>query len=245
MYQAIKKHARHHYNDLIFIVLICFCLIQNAYFSEAEWVKNRFGISPSEIIESWIGTHAAPRFCDLIWWVSVINFSYLIIPVLFLKLNKQKLSSYGLNFKIEKKAFYYFILCFGLMFPATLLFSSQDDFLERYPFYKSPTGTINTNQILWELLYISQFFSLEFFFRGFMVHFLKNKIGIYSILFMTIPYCMIHFGKPYTETLGAIFAGLILGAFSYKSGSIWLGFFLHISVALTMDFAAMYRLGIL
>jgi membrane protease YdiL (CAAX protease family) len=75
-----------------------------------------------------------------------------------------------------------------------------------------------------------------------MVHSLKKQFGIYSIFIMMIPYCMIHFGKPMSETLGAIFAGIILGALSLKSNSIWLGVLLHFSVAIAMDcFALLHR----
>jgi membrane protease YdiL (CAAX protease family) len=60
---------------------------------------------------------------------------------------------------------------------------------------------------------------------------------------MTVPYCMIHFGKPLPETLGAIFAGLFLGTVSLWTRSIWLGTALHISVAVSMDLAALYYKG--
>ena len=48
-----------------------------------------------------------------------------------------------------------------------------------------------------------QFWSLEAFFRGFFIFGLRRRFGYYSVIIMTIPYCMIHFNKPITETLGA------------------------------------------
>jgi membrane protease YdiL (CAAX protease family) len=78
-----------------------------------------------------------------------------------------------------------------------------------------------------------------------MVHGLKKRFGFYSIIIMTIPYCMIHFGKPMPETIAAIFAGLILGTFSMKSNSIWLGIAIHYSVAITMDLSALWQKGLL
>jgi membrane protease YdiL (CAAX protease family) len=76
-----------------------------------------------------------------------------------------------------------------------------------------------------------------------MVHGLKEKFGFYSIFVMMVPYCMIHFQKPMPETIGAILAGIILGALSLKSRSIWLGVAIHYSVAITMDIAALYQKG--
>ena len=53
---------------------------------------------------------------------------------------------------------------------------------------------------------------------------------------------MIHFGKPLPETIGAIIAGIFLGTLALWTRSIWLGFLIHVSVALSMDITAMaYR----
>lgn len=101
--------------------------------------------------------------------------------------------------------------------------------------------TLFPNFWTWEALYFCQFFALEFFFRGFMVHGLKHRFGIYSVLVMMIPYCMIHFGKPLPETLAAILAGLVLGILSLKTHSILLGVAIHYSVGLMMDLAALWH----
>ena len=92
----------------------------------------------------------------------------------------------------------------------------------------------------WELLYALQFVGLELFFRGFLLHSLRRRFAAYAILVMTVPYCMIHFGKPMPETFGAIGAGVVLGFMSLKTRSIWMGAALHIAVAWTMDAAALY-----
>jgi membrane protease YdiL (CAAX protease family) len=94
----------------------------------------------------------------------------------------------------------------------------------------------------WQFFYAIQFVALEFFFRGFLVHALRRQMGAYAVLVMTVPYCMIHFGKPIPETLGAIGAGLVLGFMSLKTRSIWMGAALHIAVAMTMDFAALAQM---
>ncbi|HVJ80534.1 MAG TPA: hypothetical protein VNC50_05645 [Planctomycetia bacterium] len=64
-------------------------------------------------------------------------------------------------------------------------------------------------------------------------------------MMMTLPYCMIHFGKPLLETMASIGAGLILGGLSLKTRSIWLGAALHVYVAWLMDALALYRKGFL
>jgi membrane protease YdiL (CAAX protease family) len=62
---------------------------------------------------------------------------------------------------------------------------------------------------------------------------------------MTVPYCMIHFGKPPAEAFAAIGAGLVLGWLSYRHGNIWMGLLLHCTVAFSMDIMALYNNGLL
>lgn len=78
-----------------------------------------------------------------------------------------------------------------------------------------------------------------------MVHGLKRYIGAYSILVMMIPYCMIHFNKPLPECVGSIFAGIFLGMMSYKTGSVWMGAFTHMAVAISMDVLSLWHRGVI
>jgi len=55
---------------------------------------------------------------------------------------------------------------------------------------------------------------------------------------------MIHFGKPFPETMAAIIAGIVLGTLSLKSRTIWMGVLIHYSVALTMDLSAVWQKGL-
>ena len=55
---------------------------------------------------------------------------------------------------------------------------------------------------------------------------------------MAVPYCMIHYGKPYLEACGAIVAGIALGSLAMRTKSIYSGFLVHVTVALSMDLLA-------
>jgi len=133
------------------------------------------------------------------------------------------------------------------MLPLVYLMSLTAGFAAKYPFLKVYNGDpyLSTTLLVWELVYFLQFFGLEFFFRGFMVHSLKPSLGFYSIFAMTVPYTMIHFQKPMAETFAAVIAGLFLGWISYRNGTIWLGLVLHCSVAFSMDILALWNKGIL
>jgi uncharacterized protein len=182
------------------------------------------------------------------WWVAVVMLFYFVIPVLFIKFYyRENLSDYGLNLGIEPGFVKLFLAAAAIMLPLVYLMSLTDSFATKYPFLKIDNDEpyIGTTLLIWELIYFVQFFGLEFFFRGFLVHSLRPALGIYSVFVMTVPYCMIHFGKPPAETIAAIGAGIFLGWLSYRNGNIWLGLVLHCTVAFSMDVLALYNKGLL
>lgn len=188
------------------------------------------------------------NLAGLAWWVAVVTFFYFIPPIIAIKVfYREKLSDFGLKAAIEPGFGKLLIACMAIMLPITYLMSLTQGFSAKYPFFHIYNGEpyIGTPLLIWELLYFLQFFGLEFFFRGFLVHSLKRSLGLYSIFVMTVPYCMIHFSKPPAETLAAIVAGIFLGWLSYKNGSIWLGLVLHCAVAFSMDILALWNQGLL
>jgi membrane protease YdiL (CAAX protease family) len=210
-----------------------------------EFLRNT---GASALADSWSSSLSHSPHAQLIrlgWWAALILFFYLIIPVLFIRfVLKEKLIEYGVRIKGAFKDIQLYLLMLLVMIPLVLYFSGTASFQARYPFYELKTHEpLFPDFIIWELLYLLQFVSLEFFFRGFLLHGLKQRFGFYSILVMVIPYCMIHFGKPLPETLAAILAGIVLGILSLKSRSILLGIVIHYSVALTMDLCALWQKG--
>jgi uncharacterized protein len=182
------------------------------------------------------------------WWVSIVSLFYFVLPALAIRfLYREKLADYGLKGAIEPGFAKLLAVSVAVMLPLTYWMSLTEGFATKYPFLKIYDGEpyIGQTLLVWELMYFLQFFGLEFFFRGFLVHSLKRALGLYSIFVMTVPYCMIHFSKPPAETLAAIAAGIFLGWLSYKNGSIWLGLILHCTVALSMDVLALWSKGLL
>ena len=182
------------------------------------------------------------------YWVGVSMLFYFVLPAAFLKfVLKKKLADYGLNFRIEEGFWKLLLQCALVMLPLVYLMSMTSGFSARYPFLKVYDGSpyLSPTLAIWEAIYFLQFFGLEFFFRGFLLHSLKPSLGSYSIFAMMVPYCMIHWGKPMPETFAAIFAGIFLGFLSYRNGNIWMGLALHCFVALSMDVMALFNKGLL
>ena len=190
-------------------------------------------------------------------WAHIIEFAYwvgwrvvgfLLLPiVVVLLLPGESLGDYGLRTRGMTKHLWIYAVLFLIVLPVVILVSFTPAFRAHYPFPWSGghiRGGVRGSQLLtWELMYAAQFFSLEFFFRGFMLNALRRSMGAYAIFAMVVPYCMIHFGKPIAETFGAIAAGLVLGTLALGTRSIWSGFFIHVSVALSMDLASLVQKG--
>lgn len=196
----------------------------------------------------WIAYSSENNLPALGWWVGVVTVFYFVLPALAIKyLYRERLADYGLKRSIEPGFGKLLAACIAVMLPLTYVMSLTSGFAEKYPFLRIYNGEpyIGQTLLIWELIYFVQFFGLEFFFRGFLVHSLKRSLGLYSIFVMTVPYCMIHFSKPPAETLAAIAAGIFLGWLSYKNGSIWLGLILHCTVAFSMDILALWNKGLL
>lgn len=136
------------------------------------------------------------------------------------------------------------VVMLAVMLPVVFVVSNLSSFQAKYPYHVPSTGL--GEMWVWWIAYGLQFFGLEFFFRGFMVHSLKPDFGAHrAVLVMCVPYLMIHFGKPVLESVGAIIAGLVLGHLSLRYRSIWLGVLAHIGVAVTMDALSLWRQDLL
>src|SRR5260370_38659028 len=131
-------------------------------------------------------------------------------------------------------------LFLAIVLPTMFVVSRQPDFGTYYPFYKTSSRSWY-DFLLWEAMYFAQFFALEIFFRGFWLGALRRSFGSGAIFSMAVPYCMIHYGKPFLEANGAIVAGIAPRFLSLKTNSIYQGFLVHITVAGIMDWLALWH----
>ncbi len=217
-----------------------------------DWriLEAMFGLfvdDPQALLSGWFRDDEWGRLLRLSYWSGTTFLGYFIVPVvLIVVVFRDRLRNYGMPNPFGSGHPW---LCLGLflvMLPFVVAASFTESFQATYPFYGHADRSM-FDFLAWQLVYAAQFFALEFFYRGVLIHGIKHRFGVYSILVSTIPYVMIHFGKPLPETLGSIVAGIALGALSYHLRSIWPGVFLHIAIALAMDsfsLAAQGRIGL-
>lgn len=162
----------------------------------------------------------------------------MIVLLLFIhRVLENKFDLYG---RVKTQSLRIYFLLIACMLPLLLWASLQSDFSAVYPkasVVHKQLGTEATtwHYLLFETAYASDFFSIEFFFRGFLIIALSKVIGKQSILPVALFYFSIHLGKPMMEAVSSFFGGLILGSISYHSKSIWGGLLVHISIALLME----------
>jgi membrane protease YdiL (CAAX protease family) len=176
------------------------------------------------------------------FWSLACLAGYLLVPALLLRVLRpgEGLQSFGLSVSGLSGHARTYLLLFLAVLPLVLFASTRPSFQETYPFYRL-AGRSAADFLAWEALYALQFVSLEFFFRGFLLHALKRDLGPHAIFVSVVPYCMIHFQKPLPEALGAIVAGVVLGTLSLRTGSVLGGAALHVAVAVTMDVLALVQ----
>ena len=136
----------------------------------------------------------------------------------------------------------YFILL-AAMIPLIAAAGMTQDFQEAYPklrqadFISGYTACPWLFRIIYELSYGLDFFTIEFFFRGFLTLAFIRYAGKDAILPMAAFYCAIHFGKPLAECISSYFGGLLLGVIIYHTQSIWGGLIVHVGIAWLMEAA--------
>ena len=190
------------------------------------------------------GTTAASAvqttFAPWLWWSGTVFVTLFVIPALLAAYGfGQSLRDYGVGGWNPRAQVPLALAMYAVVLPAILMASTQPGFRLTYPL--CPTAALSLSSLLlWELLYIAQFFAVEFFFRGFLIFGLERSIGPLAIAVSTVPYCMLHYGKPALEAFAAIVAGVVLGLVSYRTRSLWSGLMVHVLVALTMDLLALH-----
>jgi membrane protease YdiL (CAAX protease family) len=221
---------RFDWRPMVILTMVTVSLIIQEYFGDRGYYAKLFPRTAANK-EYWeLGSY--------VWWSGFRVGGFLVLPALTiwlipgLRVRDQHLSIKGFTRHIH---WYLFLL--AVVAPMVWIASQTPSFQHTYPFYRLAHRSAFDFWV-WEALYVAQFISLEFFFRGVMLASLRRSLGAHALWVMVIPYVMIHFGKPVAETSGAVIAGIVLGTLAMRTRSIWGGVLVHCAVAIGMDLLA-------
>jgi membrane protease YdiL (CAAX protease family) len=225
----------------VFIVLVCVCVCL-LLLHYGKYSRNMALFLSDSALAS-LQASAWYELSAYVWWTGMHLLTFVLLPWLVIRVClREKMRDFG--WRINETAHHWrgYLLLLSPILVFVVLVSLGEEFVNHYPFYRL-AGRSWFDLIVWELLYLSQFVFLEFFFRGFMLNALRPAMGANAIWVMCVPYLMIHFPKLWLEATGAILFGLFLGILALRSRSIWGGVLVHAGVALSMDIAALLRKG--
>ncbi|MFT7520016.1 MAG: membrane protease YdiL (CAAX protease family) [Kiritimatiellia bacterium] len=203
------------------------------YWSRSSRVPNWF----IGTMVDWTGIHNTGFHKHL--WSHLVCFVLLALtPAIFVWFtDRMTFRELGLGFRKSGREFLIVAVLFLAFVPVIYYLSTTAGFQRTYPRLKS-TETDMVLFAVFHLAYLLKWASWEFFFRGFMLFSFKKDFGTRAVLISTIPFTLMHYGKPDLETMSAVLAGFILCWLALKGKSIWPGVAIHAAVAATMELFA-------
>ena len=206
-----------------------------------RWILARIpGVGAPGTALSWVSDPQWVMLDNITYWDAGQVFGFLVVPAIVIWMRGERLRAYGMQARGFFQHAWIYAFMLGIVIPVVWLASGTLAFTNYYPIYRL-AGRSWFDFCFWETVYALQFLSLEFFFRGFMVLGLEDRMGSAIVGAAVVPYCMIHYGKPLPEVCGAIVAGIVLGTLALKTRSILAGAMIHVTVAVSIDVSALLR----
>ena len=169
-------------------------------------------------------------------WRSVF---YLALPLLSLILLRMPPAKVGFSLAYPGRWLRDIGLLYIVMLPLVYIASREAGFQRAYPFFAFER--LGTGSLLLGLgIRAIGMFAWEFLCRGYLLFGFERRVGgPAAIAIQTIPFAVMHAGKPGPEAVGSIVAGIALGIIALRNRSFIPGAILHWAVAATLDIFAL------
>jgi membrane protease YdiL (CAAX protease family) len=156
-----------------------------------------------------------------------------VIPILIVLLLKIRFNDIGLSLENWKKILPVSLFILFLVSPLVIYASMQEDFRNYYPIWNP--GLSHLNFLVLESIVLLLMFDTEFFFRGYFLFSMEAKFGNWAILLQSIPYSLLHIGKPPIEVPYSFIAGLVFGYLALRYRSVFPGLLVHWGGSIFLD----------
>ncbi len=172
---------------------------------------------------------------EYLFWFLGDFITFFVLSILIIKfILKDRIANYGLGWGEHKIGLILTTIFLLIMLPLIWIFSATPEFVQKYPHLLSARSDWGTFSI-YETGMLVYMFSWEFIWRGFMLFGLKDKFGYYAVLIQMIPFVILHNGKPFAETSGAIVGGIALGILALRTNSFIYGVITHVGIMFSID----------
>ncbi|MCD4785685.1 MAG: CPBP family intramembrane metalloprotease [Candidatus Eremiobacteraeota bacterium] len=162
---------------------------------------------------------------------------FLVAPVIILLILGEDLKEYGFTFGDYKTGLLYTGIILLIMAPALYWMSGLKTVVKFYT---------NANQggIWWVVFrYLLYMISWEFLFRGYFYYSLEERTGSLAMWIQSVPFAIMHMGKPAIEALTCYFGGVFLGYLSMKTRSFYYAVLIHWGIYVMLSFFIYMRGG--
>jgi len=185
--------------------------------------------------------YSDPYLLEYLYWFIGDFFTFFILSLLIIRFGlKEKLSDFGFKIGDYKTGLSISLFFIFVMVIIIWFVSATPSFAEKYPHLSSAKTNWNTF-LIFESGMLIYMIAWEFIWRGFMLFGLEKKFGYYSVLIQMIPFVILHNGKPFLETIGAIFGGIALGILALRTRSFYYCVLTHIGVMYSIDLISSLR----
>lgn len=185
--------------------------------------------------------YSDPYLLEYLYWFIGDFFTFFILSLLIIRFGlKEKLSDFGFKIGDYKTGLSISLFFIFVMVIIIWFVSATPSFAEKYPHLSSAKTNWNTF-LIFESGMLIYMIAWEFIWRGFMLFGLEKKFGYYSVLIQMIPFVILHNGKPFLETFGAIFGGIALGILALRTRSFYYCVLTHIGVMYSIDLISSLR----
>lgn len=231
LYSAIKS-----LNKKVVIVLLSVAVLQTIswYFTSRQFFRSNFYYTIFE------GDTNAGLYEFIYWFLGDFAVFFICGALLIKLVFKEKVRDYGLNLNEKQLGFTVVLPAIVIMCPVIWIVSASPSFAESYPLLQMARTDWGIF-LVFQIFLLAFLFAWEFFWRGYMLFGLKKEFGYYAVLIQMIPFVILHNGKPFTETSGAILGALALGILAYRTGSFIYGVIIHYGVMIMIDFFSIMR----
>ncbi len=160
-----------------------------------------------------------------------------ILPaIILLIITGKSLDAYGIAFKNHGTSLAWIAGLACIIIPMNFFNSKKEKNLAFYPNVREKEWTkkmVATNAFTW----VTYLFGYELMFRGLLLFATVPLMGEWpAIVLNAALYALVHVPKNLEETIGAVPLGIILCLITLTTGTIWVAFFVHITLALSNFF---------